>query len=353
MGPELQVIRFFQGHRRQMIDKLLIVVAALSGIAAANAAAPVPVSVQELGKLLVDRELRAPASVLSANRAVIASEVSALIQSVAADVGATVRKGDLLIRLDASNADLALAHAKASQAAQDAQIVQAKQRLRKAEELLGKNFVSDDELIARQTDLAVLLANREATTVTIRQAELTLARTRITSPFDATVVERHGQVGSFAMPGSPLLTVVQTDRREVDAELDPRASPGISSAPNLKFVSQGRSWPVKLSRLSDVIETSTRKVRGRFDFTGDQAPVGSSGELIWNEASGLVPISLIVQRGDAFGVFVVPAGVAFFVPTPPAPAGRRAFLHLPHHPLVGARGHVLLQDGDSLKISDE
>jgi hypothetical protein len=62
MGPELQVIRFFQGHRRQMIDKLLIVVAALSGIAAANAAAPVPVSVQELGKLLVDRELRAPAA---------------------------------------------------------------------------------------------------------------------------------------------------------------------------------------------------------------------------------------------------------------------------------------------------
>jgi RND family efflux transporter MFP subunit len=336
-----------------MIDKLLFTIVALSTVAIAHAANPVPVSVQELGKLLIDREVRAPASVVSANRAVITSEVSALIESVDADVGAGVEKGDLLIRLDSSNARLALDTANAALLAQEAQIEQAKQRLRKAEELLGKSFVSDDELVARQTDVKVLEANRKAQLVAIQQAELTLSRTRIKAPFDATVVERQGQVGSFAMPGTPLLTIVQTDLREVDAELDPRSASGIQNAPNLRYESQGRSWPVKLARLSDVIETSTRKIRGRFSFADNAAPVGSSGELVWNEASGLVPVSLIVQRGNAFGVFVAEAGVARFIAIPDAQEGRPAILDMPADTKVVWRGHVRLQDGDLLQIGNE
>jgi RND family efflux transporter MFP subunit len=353
MGPELQVTCVIQGQRLQMIDKLLIAVAATFMVALAHAADPVAVSVRDLGTLLIDREIRAPATVVSANRAVITSEVPALIESFAADVGSTVRKGDLLIRLDDSDANLALATAKAVLLAQEAQIEQAQQRLRKAEELLGKSFVSDDELIARQTDLAVLEANRKAQRVAIQQAELTVSRTRIAAPFDATVVERQGQVGSFAMPGTPLLTIVQTDRREVDAEIDPRSMAGIVAAADLRFISQGRTWPVTLARLSDVIETSTRKVRGRFSFTGPAANVGASGELVWSEASGLVPVSLIVQRGSAFGVFIAADGMARFVPIPDAQEGRPAVLDMPADTQVVWRGHVRLQDGDPLQISAE
>ena len=336
-----------------MIHKFLIAVATLAAIATAQAADPVPVSVRDLGSMLINREVRAPATVVSANRAIITSQISALIESISADVGSTVQKGDLLIRLDASDANLALATAKAVLVAQEAQIEQAKQRLRKAEELLGKSFVSDDELVARQTDVAVLEANRKAQLVAIQQAELAVARTRISAPFDATVVERQGQVGSFAIPGTPLLTLVQTDRREVDAEIDPRSSAGVKAATDLRFVSQGRTWSVTLARLSDVIETSTRKVRGRFSFADNAANVGASGELVWSEASGLVPVSLIVQRGDAFGVFVAEHGVARFVAIPNAQEGRPAVLDMPSDTRVVWRGHVRLQDGDLLQISDE
>ncbi len=336
-----------------MFHKFMIVLVVALASVAVNAADPVSVSVQRLGDLLIDREVRAPASVLSANRAIVTAEVSALIKEVSADVGAAVRKGDLLIRLDDDNARLALAHAKASLAALDAQIVQAKQRLRKAEELLEKSFVSDDELSARRTDLAVLEANRNAQLVAIQQAELTLSRTRINAPYDATVVERQGQVGSFAMPGSPLITIVQTDRREVDAEIDPQYANGLSGVSDLQFVSQGRSWPVVLVRLSDVIETSTRKLRGRFVFSADAATVGASGELVWRESRGLVPVTLIVQRGAEFGVFIADGQRARFVAIPGAQEGRPATLDLPPDTLVVSRGHILLQDGDALKIDGQ
>lgn len=333
-----------------MLHKFMIVPVIALAAVAVHAADAVPVAVQRLGDLLVDREVRAPASVVSANRAIVTAEVSALIKEISADVGAAVRKGDLLIRLDDANARLALAQSRASLAALDAQIVQAKQRLRKAEELLEKSFVSDDELTARQTDLAVLEANRNGQLVGIQQAELTLSRTRINAPFDATVVDRQGQIGSFAMPGSPLITLVQTDRREIDAEIDPQFASGLSSVADLQFVSQGRSWPVALARLSDVIETNTRKLRGRFVFSADAAPVGASGELVWHETQGLVPVTLIVQRGTEFGVFVANDNQARFVAIPGAQEGRPAALDMPHDTMVVSRGHILLQDGDALKI---
>jgi RND family efflux transporter MFP subunit len=333
-----------------MFHKYMIVPVIALAAVAVSAEDAVSVSVQRLGDLLIDRELRAPASVVSANRAIVTAEVSALIKEISADVGAAVRKGDLLIRLDDDNARLALAHAKATLAALDAQIVEAKQRLGKAEELLEKSFISDDELTARRTDLAVLEANRNAQLVAIQQAELTLSKTRINAPYDATVVERQAQVGSFAMPGSPLITIVQTDRREIDAEIDPQHASGLSSASDLRFLSQGRSWMVTLARLSDVIETSTRKVRGRFVFSNDAAPVGASGELVWHETKGLVPVTLIVQRGAEFGVFVANDQRAHFVAMPGAQEGRPAVLDLPPDTIVVSRGHILLQDGDALKI---
>jgi len=316
-------------------------------------AEPVSVTVQRLGDLRVERELYAPATVLSANRAVITSEVTALIDEIAVDVGSSVDKGATLVRLDDDNARLALRQAKASLAALDAQIVQANQRLKKAEELLTKSFVSDDELIARQTDVAVLQANREGQLVAIQIADLALARTHIRAPFNATVLQRQAQVGNFAQPGTPLLTLVQTDDREVDVELDPRYATQIPSVSNIRYVSNGKEYPVEVLRISNIIETDTRKLRARFRFVEANAAIGSSGELAWTEATGVVPVELIVQRGNVLGVFASNSGRAHFIAIPAAQEGRPATLDLADDTMIVSSGHVRLQDGDELLISDE
>jgi RND family efflux transporter MFP subunit len=254
-----------------MSDRILVLsfLALLTGNAIA--ADPVSVTVQRLGDLLVDWELRAPATVISANRALVTSEVSALIKQVPVDVGDTVREGDTLVVLDDDNNRLMLSQAKARLEALKAQIAQAKHRLDRAEELLEKNFVSDDELLARQTDLAVLEANLLEQEVLIRIQNLALSRTTIKSPFDAAIVQRQAQVGSYAMPGTVLMTIVQTDGREIDAEIDPRYAVALPAVSDLRFVSQGDEWKVELSRLSSVIETDTRILRA--NSCGTKRPV--------------------------------------------------------------------------------
>jgi hypothetical protein len=105
--------------------------------------------------------------------------------------------------------------------------------------------------------------------------------------------------------------------------------------------------------LSGVIDPDTRKQRGRFRFSGDTAPIGASGHVVWTDASALVPVNLVVHRGETLGVFIAEDGHARFVPLPEAQEGRPAPADLPADTTIVTRGHVRLQDGDSLKITHE
>lgn len=336
------------------LANILLLAAALQSTAALAQSTPtIPVSARPVQELLVDSERRAPATVVSANRAVITSEVSAIVAAVHRDVGADVSKGDLLIELDAANARTTLTQAEANLAAVEAQIVEAKSRLSKAEELLEKNFISDEELISRRAALMVFEANREGAQAAIARARLDLQRTRITAPYDAAVIERQAQVGSFAQPGSPLITLVQTDSREVEAELDPRYAVNVPKVSDLRYVSQGRSWQVEVLRVSAVIDTSARVVRARLRFVGDAAPIGSIGQLVWIESSGRLPVELVVQRAGQLGIFTVNNKRASFVALPNAQAGRPVDVNLPPDTLVVSRGQGRLQDGDALQVSVE
>lgn len=334
------------------MDKRLLL-AVLSVGWQVSQAQPVPVSVQRLGDVRVEREFRAPASVLSANRAIITSEVTALIEVILVDVGASVDEGELLIRLDDDNARLSVAQAQANLKALEAQIVEAKQRLIRAEDLSTESYISDDELVSRQTAVAVLEATHQAQLVAIEVAELSLSRTRIIAPFDATVVQRQAQAGSFAQPGTQLLTLVQSDGREVDAELDPQYASSIAAGANVRYVSFGRDYPVEILRQSDVIEPDTRRLRARFRFSNEAAPIGSSGEIVWKEIPGVIPVGLIVQRGMELGVFAVIDGRAEFIEIPDAQEGRPAILDLPDDTLIVSGGQSRIQQGDELSVSAE
>ncbi len=315
------------------------------------AAQSIQVAARPLAELLVSHELRAPATVISANRAVVTSQVTATVDSVLADVGAEVSKNELLIRLDDDNARLALAQANAELAAVDARIIEAQSKLKNAEELLLKNFISDEELQSRIASLAVFRANRSSQLVAVDRARLDLSRTEIRAPFDASIVERQAQVGNYAQPGTPLITLVQTAEREIDVELDPRYALDITDASDQRFESRGNVWQVELARLSNVIDATSRVVYARFHFVADVAPIGSSGHVVWSQGSRLIPVEYIVQRGMSLGVFVADSGRARFFPIALAQEGRPARTELPLDTLVIYRGHFRLQDGDDITVS--
>lgn len=291
---------------------------------------------------------QASAQVMSPNDSVIAAEISAAVATIRSDVGATVARGELLVELDASDARLMLAQADAQVAAARANFEMATQRLARARQLREQQFASADDLLARSTEEQAAKAELAVREAARRIAARSVDKTRILAPFDGVVVERHAQVGALAAPGTPLLRIVDLAAPEVEAALQSSDALGIGQSRDLRFESQGRSWPLRLSRLSPVADRASRTQVARFAFADAPAPAGLAGVLRWDGPQRVLPPELMVKRGDQLGAFAIEDGRARFVAAPGAQEGRSFSVDLAGTTLIVIQGQQGLVDGQAV-----
>ncbi len=314
------------------------------------ATAQVSVRTAPLADVLVDLERRAPAQVVPLNDSVLAAEVNAVVRELGADTGQAVRAGDLLVRLDETDFQLQLQAAEAALASARARREDASAKLDRARRLVDERYVSEDELLSRQTALSVSEADIRNAEAQASIARRNLEKCRVLAPFDGVVRERSAQLGAYATVGAPLLRLTQTGAVEVDAEVPDALAGGLEESVDIVFHAQGEQRALSLLRLSPVIDTERRARRARFAFSGDPAPAGRSGEVTWRVASGQLPASLLSRRDGQLGVFLARDGRAVFVPVPGAQEGRPSPVDLPGTSAVIVQGQDRLQDGDAINL---
>src|SRR5690606_5367498 len=115
----------------------------------------------------------------------------------------------------------------------------------------------------------------------------------------------------------------------------------------------GQEYPLRLLRLSPLVDPAARSQLARFGFIDRTAPAGSSGSLRFVTPGARLPPDLQVRRDEQRGVFRVEAGVARFVPVPGAQPGRSFEVDLPTDALIVVRGQQGLQDGDPVELQRE
>ena len=313
--------------------------------------APAAVTVQPFASLAVAREFRAPATVMARNRATLAAEITAPVAAIHTEIGETVAAGDVLVELDATDYQLALERAIAALDAADARIQQAQIRLDRARQLSADRYISDDDLLARETDMAVLKADRATAEIAVREARRQAAKATIRAPFAAAVAERIAQVGAWVGPGSPLMTVVELDGREVEAEAPRDAVAVLSAGDSARLTDEsGQAWALVVARVSPVVDPASRTVPVRFTFQRDPAPIGMAGTAVWQSSGAMLPADLLVRRDGRLGYFTVADGRARFVPLPNAQEGRPAAVPQPAAGGVVVRGRERLNDGDLVEV---
>jgi RND family efflux transporter MFP subunit len=159
----------------------------------------------------------------------LGTPVPGLISEVLVDRGATVKKGEIVARLDSSveEANLALAEA---HAANDSAVRSGRAKLdfqkRKAErtsELRRNNNVSISTAEEAETSAQVADSELHEADVNLQLAHLELVRNRellkqrtIRSPIDGVVVERTLGPGEYVFDQAHLLTVAQIDPLNVE-----------------------------------------------------------------------------------------------------------------------------------------
>lgn len=296
-------------------------------------------------------ERSAPAAVVGKHEARLSAEVAAPVLAMPVDVGQTVRKGEVVVRLDTRDAELALERAAAAVAQAEARYAQAKAQLERARALRERNFISAEALTLRETELAAAAADLRAAIAQRETARRALEKHTLRAPFDAVVRARSGQVGELAAPGAVLLTLVSHGELELAAQLQPRDAASLQRAvmPAPTFENAGQHHEVKLLRISPAINRESRSIEARFAFIGEPPAVGSEGRLVWRDAQPHLPADLLVRRDGRLGVFVAEGGKARFHALPQAQEGRPALLDLPADTRIVTQGRHALQDGQPLE----
>jgi len=165
-----------------------------------------------------------PGDVEAFTNAPIYAQVSGYLQKWYFDIGAKVKKNDLLAQIDPRTYQAALAQAKGALARDSATLANAKVDLSRYQALSAQNAISQQQLATQaatvNSDAGVVDADRAA----VSQAEINLAYTRIIAPFDGVVTTRSVDVGNLVTVGTqtsttPLFTVSDQSRMRIYVRL--------------------------------------------------------------------------------------------------------------------------------------
>lgn len=294
----------------------------------------------------------APAVVLARNESRMAAEVGGVLLEWRADVGATVRAGEVLARIDPRDLALALQRASAARDAAQARLRLGQAQLQRARELVAQGFFSAEALSQRETEVALQQAEVDSADAQWRTAQRQLEKATLRAPYSGSVVQRLAQQGEAVSPGTPLYVLAESDGAEVQATVDPAQVGGLRRAGGWTFEPQTGGAPVAL-RLLRVSPTQQPGNRSQAVRLGAQAPAsmpaaGTPGVLRWQDPQPHLPPTLVVRRQQALGVFVREDGKARFVPLPQAQEGRPAAIDLPAATELVVSGQARLQDGQAL-----
>jgi membrane fusion protein, multidrug efflux system len=155
----------------------------------------------------MDEVLVLPAVLEASESASVAAQIQGRIVGLLADTGDTVKKGQVLARIDPS--ELAARQAQASAGVREAEsaLIQARAHAERTAELYRDKFVSKAGLEAAQAALSSAQSRFEAARAGAVQVQVMRDYAEIRAPFDAVVARRHQEEGEMAQPGLPLFTL--------------------------------------------------------------------------------------------------------------------------------------------------
>ena len=167
----------------------------------------------------------------AAEVAVVTAQIEGPVAAVNVNDSQQVKRGDVLIVIDDTDARLALRQAEADLARAHAQMASATSDversgidLQRREALVASGSVSGDELTKvingaseARASLNAARAAVELAEARVDKAKVDLDRTVIRSPIDGVIARRQVQLGQRVQPSTPLLSVVPVTEMYVNA----------------------------------------------------------------------------------------------------------------------------------------
>jgi RND family efflux transporter MFP subunit len=293
-------------------------------VTAETAAMAVPVvNVVSPQRTAPSHELVLPGNVEPYMTAPIYSRTSGYVKKWHVDIGARVKKGQLLAEIDTPEVDQQLQQSRSNLATAEANLKLAAITKNRYLDLLKTNAVSqqdaDNAAGTYNANNSIVQANQ----ANVKQLETLQSFEKIYAPFDGIVTVRNVDVGDLINSGSApgtrtdLFHIAQPGKLRVyvyvPQEYSQAATPGLTAELTLAEFPE-RRFPWKLVRTANAINNVTRTLQAEIDVDNPTGKLlsGSYAEVHLTlpglASTHLLPVNTLLFRSEGLQVAVVKDG---------------------------------------------
>lgn len=263
-------------------------------------------------------ELRMPAELVGFQQVDVYAKVSSFVKELKVDIGSEVKKGQLLMILEAPETSSQLAAAESRLRSQEAVYLTSNstyKRFLETSKVEGTISKNDLELAEgrKNSDYAQL----QAAKASYREVQNIISYLQIRAPFDGVVAARNVNLGAYVGPtgkGSdlPLVTIQQQDKLRLSVFVPEAYTGYLSNGDELVFSVKsllGQNFKAKIARKSGALDSRLRSERVEMDVlnTTKKLLPGMVAEVLLplnaKDSTFVVPKSAVVSSSE--GIFVL------------------------------------------------
>jgi len=275
---------------------------AAAELASQRAAAPVELAQSDLVQVktrALSQALALSGTLKAANVVVVKARVAGELQGLTLREGDQVRAGQVLARIDATDAQARVRQAQQQAESAKAQVDIAKRTYENNRSLVDQGFISKSALDTSASSLAAAEANYRALLASVDLMGKSLEDTVLRAPISGQVSQRIAQSGERMSVDGRVLEIVDLSRLEMEASLSPADSlqvrPG--QLAQLQVEGASNSLGARVARINPTVVAGSRSVTVYLaidPMPGLRQGLFVQGALIVGSANGpAVPLSAV------------------------------------------------------------
>ena len=272
-----------------------------------------PVRVLTIGATPATRSFELAGEVRAQHETRLAFRVGGKIVERLVDVGALVRAGQPIARLDASDLALAAASAKAQVASAESERELAAADHGRYKELRDKNFISQAEYDRRANALSTTEARLEALRAQHRQAANQTAYAVLSADTAGVITALEAEAGQVVAAGQTVARLARLGDKEIAIAVPESQREFIERASDFSVTVSalpGRTWKGRLRELSPAADPVTRTYAARVALLdAEDVEWGMSARVSASANGGVakieVPVAALYAKGEQAQVLVV------------------------------------------------
>ena len=249
-------------------------------------------------------------------QATVRAEVSGAVLQTLVDVGASVRQGQELARIDDSGIRDQYISARSGVTTAENSLQIAEREVQRAEALSKAGAIADRQRDQARNALTGAQAMAADARARLANAQKQLDKTVIKAPFSGVVSARIANAGDYLSPGSAAFTIVNPSTMRLEASVSAEDLAAIRLGVPVEFTVNGygnRRFTGRISSINPVADPATRQVRviATIPNQGGTLVSGLFAEgrvASESRTSSVVPAAAVDERGVRPSVMRVKGG---------------------------------------------